>query len=86
MAKKPYIFVIFQGGGGGSGPPPPSPLDQHMDCPNSVDDDPFCSRQKSYYKSEPLPNGPRPNAAYQALYTVDVLKFRTHTELHAKKA
>ena len=37
IAKKPYIFVIFQGGGGGgggggeggSGPPVP-PLDPHM--------------------------------------------------------
>ena len=31
MAKKPYIFVIFQGGGGGgeSGPPVPS-LDPPM--------------------------------------------------------
>ena len=41
MAKKPYIFVIFRGGGG----PLSSPLDQHIDCQNSVDDDRFCSRQ-----------------------------------------
>ena len=25
MAKKPYIFVIFQGGGGGGGSGPPVP-------------------------------------------------------------
>ena len=36
IAKKTYIFMIFQGGGGGggSGPPvslpPPSPLEPHM--------------------------------------------------------
>ena len=31
IAKKPYIFVIFQGEGGGSEPPdPPPPLDSHM--------------------------------------------------------
>ena len=29
IAKKPYIFVIFQGGGGVSGPPVP-PLDPHI--------------------------------------------------------
>ena len=32
IAKRPYIFVIFQRGGGGSGPPVP-PLDPHMPFP-----------------------------------------------------
>ena len=31
IAKKTYIFVIFQGGGGGSDPLFP-PLDPHMPC------------------------------------------------------
>ena len=33
IAKKPYIFVIFQVGGGGGGPDPlSSALDPHMVC------------------------------------------------------
>ena len=33
FAKKPFVFVIFQGGGGGGGGgsgPPVHPLDRHM--------------------------------------------------------
>ena len=34
IAKKPYIFVIFQEGGGGVRTPVPPPLDPHMQGPN----------------------------------------------------
>ena len=39
IAKKPYIFVIFQGGGGGGGggqDPLSPPLDPHMDMKTVV--------------------------------------------------
>ena len=35
IARKPYIFVIFQGGGGAA---PPPPLDPHMAKRLSADD------------------------------------------------
>ena len=35
VAKKPYIFVIFQGGGGGSGPHIP-PLDPRIPVPSQL--------------------------------------------------